>query len=482
MNPITPGNSIDSRTLGANHLDKNVKTESTTKSFSGLGGLDIFSKCWHKFNLGAQLGEFLPNCKRALKKFEDLALGFAGGAECLADMAVLAKDEGFLAICDEKVYTPKSYGDFLREFDRLSIDQGNRRLAKAAFVQRAALVPDQKSMVLDFDSTTNQQFAEKMEGVCFSGEKNVECLTTMYVFDELGNQYFSDVRPGNTRTSNSISKIIHLIMSEMPKEGTYASEDIFLPWKTSPYKKKFRTYARADCGYSNNEFINACIGKDIGFVLRLHPNMLKPKIKNITNWKDTKKRRKKVKRRGGREEYVDKTMRFYDGRDTEIGTTLYYNNEINGSCRIVCLRAKKPDMLGLDEEDYDYFAWLTNIGEHEMGNEKVIPFYRKRGHAENYIRELKNGFDMHHYPCLKLDANRAYALIAAFSHNILRFISHRTAKSKAQFAKAIRNHLIYLPCQVVRQGRQVFFRYMEHQAKEVRKFLKQLKNLQYGFT
>ena len=117
-----------------------------------------------------------------------------------------------------------------------------------------------------------------------------------------------------------------------------------------------------------------------------------------------------------------------------------------------------------------------------MKNEAVIFFYRRRGHAENYILELKNGYDMHHYPCLKLNANRAYALIAAFSHNILRFMALRSAKKRVQFSKAIRNKFIHLPCQVVRHGRQVRFRYMEEHAKEVKQFLDDLKNLQFGFT
>jgi hypothetical protein len=44
----------------------------------------------------------------------------------------------------------------------------------------------------------------------------------------------------------------------------------------------------------------------------------------------------------------------------------------------------------------------------------VIEFYRKRGNAENYIREDKYGFDLKHYPCLKLIANKAYGLISEF--------------------------------------------------------------------
>ena len=465
-------------------MNTNIKVEVTDKHLSAVGGLNIFAHCWSRFKLAPQIVGFLPDVRRALKKFEDMALGFAAGAECLDDMGELAKDEGFWAISDEHIYTPKTYGDFLREFTRHQIDEGNKALAQSAFIQRARIDKKMDSMTFDFDSTSNRQYAEVMEGVCFSGEKKYDCLTTMYVFDELGNQYFSDVRSGNTHTSDSISKIIHLVLSQMPKEGTYQSEDVSLPWLKSPYKKSLRVYARADGGYCNSEFTNACCAKNMGYVVRMRANMLDPHIHTITNWKPVKQRRRQVKCRNGKSKYIDESIKFYDGRPAEIGTTLYQNENMANVGRVVCIRAKKPGSLGLREDDFDYFAWLTNIGEHEMSNEKIIFFYRARGMAENYIREMKNGYDMHHYPCLKLNANRAYALIAAFAHNILRFVSLRNSRKvkKAQFAKAIRNKFIFLPCQVVRHGGQVFFKFMAHHAREVERFVDQLKHQQYGFT
>ena len=45
--------------------------------------------------------------------------------------------------------------------------------------------------------------------------------------------------------------------------------------------------------------------------------------------------------------------------------------------------------------------------------------YRKREQAENYIKEMKYAFDLKHYPCLKLDANKAYAAIASVAYNLM---------------------------------------------------------------
>ncbi|MBF0440578.1 MAG: IS1380 family transposase [Oligoflexales bacterium] len=463
-------------------MNIHIKSEKTDKHLSSLGGLTLFAKFWSTLKMPAMISNFLPQVRHSLKKFEDLSLGFAAGAECLDDISTLALDEGFRAVCDEKVYTAKSYGDYLREFTEPQIDEGNRALARSAFMQRAKIDKKMTSMTFDFDSTFNEQYAEKMEGVCFSGEKKATGLTTMYVFDELGFQYYGDVRPGNTHTSHSIAKIIHMVLSQMPTEGTYKAEEVYLPWLKSPYKKKIHLYARADAGYSNSEFMNGCFAKNMGFVVRLKEDMLTPKLKNITNWKDTKKRLKPIKRRDGRTDYVDKSIRFYDGRRAEIGSTIYRNENMVHATRLICIRAKKPGSLGLKAEDYDYYAWLTNIGEHEMNNEKIIFFYRARGQAENYIKSLKYGYDMHHYPCLKLDANRAYCLIAGFSYNVLRFIALQDNPSKPHYAKVLRNKLINLPCQVVRRSGQVFFKFMETHLMEVERFLIKLKNLQYGYT
>ena len=460
----------------------NIKIEETDKELSSLGGLNIFQAAWTKIQKNIPWTSCIPAVPKSRKKFEDLLFGFAGNAQCLDDMKNLGQDSAFEGVCGSKIQTPKSYGNYLRSFSSHQIDELNKQLALSSFIQRTAINNKQESMVLDFDSTANRQYAEVMEGVCFSGEKKFECLTTMHVFDELGLQYYCNVRPGNTHTSDGISKIIHMIMNQMPKKGSYQAENMILPGLNSPYKKKMKIYARADAGYSNQEFMNACLAKEMGFVVRLRADMLAPQIKNIRTWNKPKVKKKTINRRGGKKEVIEKTIQFYDGRDCEIGSTVYVNKNIPKAVRVVCIRALKPGELGLNEDSYDYFAWATSIGEHELNNEKIIYFYRKRGSAENYIREMKNGFDMHHYPCLKLDANRAYGVIGAFAYNVMRFISLLDSPTKPQFAKAIRSRIITLPCIVVRRAGYVIFRYMTHHHRRVKHWLEKLKITQFGFV
>lgn len=140
---------------------------------------------------------------------------------------------------------------------------------------------------------------------------------------------------------------------------------------------------------------------------------------------------------------------------------------------VIILRALKEDSVGklfLTEEDYDNQGWITNFSD-EIPSDKVIMIYRKRGHCENFVRELKNGFDLQHYPCHKILANKAYGIVAAISHNLMRLVALKDNQKKPKFAKAIRFHFVSIPCMVVRHAGQIIFRLMDYHLKGVIKFL-----------
>ena len=152
--------------------------------------------------------------------------------------------------------------------------------------------------------------------------------------------------------------------------------------------------------------------------------------------------------------------------------------------RAIIIRAVKvgrEHQIVKGEEDYDYYGWVTNMS-YTVSAEDVVKFYRKRGHAENFIRDLKNGLDLHHYPCQQLVANKAYSLIAALSYNLMRFVALKDDAKHPKFSKAIRFHFVHLPCQVVRHAGEVIFRFMDHHYKEVNYWLNYIKNIKFGFA
>jgi hypothetical protein len=135
-----------------------------------------------------------------------------------------------------------------------------------------------------------------------------------------------------------------------------------------------------------------------------------------------------------------------------------------------------------DDARYDYYAFVTNIAHSELTAPEIVNFYRKRGNSENFIKEDKYGFDLKHYPCLKLTANKAYGLITAFATAYMRYLSLIAGKKKTQYAKATRHQLIHLPVQIVRHAGQVIFKFCNRHIKEVLSALKKITSQQLGIN
>lgn len=195
-------------------------------------------------------------------------LGFQAGADCLDDMDRLAQDEGFKAVAGGKVYTAKADGDFLRAFSNENIFQLGRALTDLGYKLRAELFPSNESQTMNFDSTVNQQYGKKTEGVR-KNHKGVMCLDTFQVFDEHGIQYAHIVRPGATFTSKDCGYVVHDVFGRMPKTKEF---------------RNVRRYARADSGFCNSQFFNACATKSVGFVTAMREPMFAKLIDLVTHW------------------------------------------------------------------------------------------------------------------------------------------------------------------------------------------------------
>ena len=437
----------------------NIRIEDIDKALSSHGGLFLFEKLFEKIKNVYLLEGDLPTLKsgasRSIQKLKNLLMGFGAGIDCLDDMAAMSRDAGFLEVCDQTSYTPKSYGDFLRGFSGLQAKKLTHSLSHQSYALRERMGSKQKSITIDLDSTPNVQCGKKMEGVAFN-YKNQWCLDTLHAFDEFGFQYWSDVRPGNTYSSDGAVEAVHHIFNNMPKTVHY---------------KKIRRYARGDSAFCRTDLFNAFAAKNVGFVVCLKRNMLDPLLGQIRHWKKPKHKKREI--------------RFYDDRDCELAETLYRPKKAVEILRVVVMRAVKKGREGLlfkQQEDYDYYSFISNIGEHELSSEKLIRFYRKRGQAENFIKEMKYGYDLLHYPCLKLIANKVWSSIAAMAHNFLRALAIAENPQKTSYAKRIRTRLIHIPCQVVRHAGQVWFRFMTHHYREVERWKKYLQQVQCGFV
>ena len=435
-----------------------IKIEKTDKALSSVGGLVIFKNLFDRLRAQVDFEAAIPSLKRNssnnFNKFQNLIMAFIAGADCLDDVDRLSKDESFIEVNDGDVFTARSQGDLLRSFSPYNCKELNYSLIEMGYRMRSALLDKQERMVVDFDSTSHEQHGKKMEGLAFNYD-GVWCLDSIEAFDENGIQFWHDVRPGSTYTSNGVTEIIHEIYGRMPKTKKF---------------QKTKRYARADSGFSHADFFNACATKNVKFVVAMKQNVYGPLIDRVRHWQAQNPNK-------------ENRINFYDKRECEIGETLYKPDRCKPILRVIVMRALKEKSQGVlfkQKDDYDYYAFATTIGAHEMTNEEVIKFYRKRGNAENFIKELKNGLDLHHYPCQQLIANKAYGLIAAVAYNLMRFVALLDNRNKPIYAKNIRFRFVHLPVQVLRHARQVIFRFCEHHYREVQYWLQKITLTQFG--
>ena len=329
----------------------------------------------------------------------------------------------------------------------------NDRLIDLAFGLRQQLFAAKTTIVIDIDSTTNQQHAKKMEGVA-TNYAGISGLDSIQAFTEEGLQLWHDVRPGNTHTAKGSQLIIHEIFSRMPASMSHLTR-----------------YVRADSGFCKLDFFEACAVKRAQFVVCMRKLMYKPLIKTVGAWVAQSAAEK------GR-------IMFVGARECEVGETTYKPKDSPHTFRVVLIRAVKKGREGQlikGDDDYDYQGWISSIS-HATDAADVVKLYRGRGHAENFIRELKNGFDLHHYPCQKLVANKAFGLIAAFAENLMRFVALKDNAKHPQFAKALRFLFVHLPCHVVRHAGEVVFIFMDRHFQEVMRWLSYFKNIKLGYA
>ncbi len=425
-----------------------VRLESVDGTLTEYGGLVCFRDLWRSMGMHSKTKKLLPDprnsnsiLKRHQQKFDGLMFGFLAGADCLEDMSHYNQDIGFLEATKSDGFCPNAYGSFLRKFEAWHPSKFNELLISMALKARFKLFPDDRDFILDIDSTAHRQYAKKMEGVGYN-YNNTWGLDSIQAYDQYGLQYWMDVRKGGTHTANSASTIIQKVFKGMPRQ--------------------MNRYLRGDSGYCIHDVFRECHSYGVGFVIAGRSNMYLPLVSQVKNWR------------------LAKNMKFYDGRECAIGSTFYFKKQGRETIRVVILKARKKNPDIFDKDPYDYRAWFTNTGDHEFKWEQVIEFYRGRGNAENYIREIKNGFDMHHFPCQKLLANRMYGIIAAFAYNLMRIASLTYNPKIFHFSKKIRNRLIYIAALVVKKSRYLIFRMNHHRRKEIEKWLTTIKST-FGF-
>ena len=87
------------------------------------------------------------------------------------------------------------------------------------------------------------------------------------------------------------------------------------------------------------------------------------------------------------------------GANYRIAETIHTMNQCKDSFRLVVKRTKRVKQTDLFDGEYFYWIVATNFSQEEKGTQEVIHFHEKRGEMERMIGELKNHYNMDHFPC-----------------------------------------------------------------------------------
>jgi hypothetical protein len=381
-------------------------------------------------------GIYLPKKERdrgfsSWNKFYTIIMGLVAGFDCLDDFDWHGEDPLFLRLTNAP--SAVTLGRFLRRFAPRNIEQVQSLLPELGLKIRKILEPNVYKIILAMDSSDHQQYGVKSEGVDF-GYKKIRCLNSQNIFDDKGICYGFKLRKGNTHSSVDAPEMLYQALSKIPKE----------------IRKQFR----ADSAYSTMEIYNTCLNQSCNFVICLKENVwasVLTKNKKHIKWHRTK-------------------LQFFESSNCEIGSCLYPLKGLAGGrtfLRVVFIRTLKINPQKGDKYPYHYYSVVTDMAESEMDNEKIFKFYRKRSQVENNIKDIKNGLDFHHFPCMSLKANNVWGVIGVIAYNLMRYASFAVAPDKGCFIKTTRKRIITIAGEVISHARSIEIKLMKYIYQEV---------------
>jgi hypothetical protein len=377
---------------------------------------------------------------------------FLYGHDSLDDLEEFAEDPALEAIMRGETAAPKTMGDFLRDFDDEHLEKLNRYLSQMSYrirTQMVSILPEEhkpkSAPHLSIDSTPHEQCGAKMEGVAWN-YKDQWCLDSQMIYDELGLNYGMQLRSGNTKSGVEARALI---------------EQAFSPWS-----KEDEKYLSGDSAYCYQDVIRACLENHIYFTLTAHDATTnwRAHTDEVTKWEPWQYPEVVLKKA---EKDHKKLARI------EVGSFLWTpgwadNIRVTIVVKRTWVEEEEASLFGGDGH-WEYYGIVTGMPMQKFSLQQVVEHHNKRGNAENFIRDDKYGYDLKHFPCLKLKANHAYGLLAMVAQNILRWCAIIERPHKPHFAKKLRRRFIFIPGKVIQHARQLCMKIPERFFKEVQR-------------
>jgi hypothetical protein len=382
-----------------------------------------------------------------------LLAGFWLGADCLEDVEKYKKDSLLvekLGGARGRIPTARAIGSWLRDFDESKLLGLSGFLSKQAIAYRRHLKPG-TPLVLDMDSTSHPQTGLKIEGVDWNF-KNEWALDSLSCFDDMGLCYDFKLRPGSTHTSVGAVEMLTGIVSTVRECDPLSKEEI---------------YFRADSGFCNESVFRGCLNLGVKFTITAHGNLKwENSLKDLSDsdwqpWEYSFDEIKESKAKKKSLPTVEVAQLFF---------TPSWGKNIRFKLVVKREWIKFEEGTIFEGDGYwNHYGVLTNITDYLEKPQSIIEHHCMRGNAENRIKAFKGDYDLRHLPCLKMNANYAYAMLGMVALNFHRALSLVEDPRCPRFSKSFRERLIKIPGRLVRHARALKIKIEEHWLEEVKR-------------
>ena len=403
--------------------------QKTSDTLTSKSGLSIFHEAALALDVVESIKQNLPGPKsnRGLKPAEyimPLALMFCGGGRTMEDIREIEMDKGLRKICGlTKVPGADAIGKWLRKANNLKgLKKSNEQLA-VEIIKRTG----KDNFTLDTDATLIETEKECAE-MNYKGFTSFSILLSFLA--DLDLCVSCDYRNGAAYAGSGIKRQLMRADNLLKSIG-----------------KKLK-YFRSDSAAYSSEVFNTCTNREIIFTITADQDAtVKAAIKTIKtkDWKP-----------------------LFDeaGKDTgrQYATAIHCMEKTKEPFTLIIQRWQDPQQKLFGKNGYHYYVIATNDFEREAEANKIIWFHNKRGNAENYNKEVKNGFGLDYAPSQKLRANAVYCEIGILAYNLTIAVKRLFLEEnwKTKTIATLRWQLIFIAGKVIKHGRQLFLKVAEN--------------------
>jgi Transposase DDE domain group 1 len=447
---------------------KKIQVIPSDVRLTSSSGLGFFLEIFDQSPLAVHFKHCLPERKshRSVGSYLLGLMMLAGhikGVQNISAMRRVMYDDYLRELFYDEVCALRTLQDFLYDFSSEHVDKLNlflNNMAKSILEHLRIQRPDKisQNFIIDMDSSHHEHYGDNIEGLWYN-YKDQWCLASHVAFDQYGFCHGIELQPGNTKPGTGAAAFIEKIFKDHRQQRLRRLEGL--------------DFFRGDSAYCNQAVIKKCLELGIHFTLTAHKATTQWHLqieKTGLDWQPFKYNEEDLTKSKKSKHGLPKVevARFYwepSWSDSTLKIPMVVQRKWVTSNQIKDKASKHGQKNFFEELDttkedgsWEYYAIATNLPLSEWSLEEVIYHHRKRGNAENFIKESKYNFSLKNFPCEKLVHNQAWVCFAQIAHNLIRWIALLDNPDHPSFGKKIRDDFMFIPGKIVQDARGLILR------------------------